>query len=53
MTHDALIAALDELEVSELTGDQLDRLAGVVDRLQGHIDQEYMDRDTGDDNAED
>jgi nitrogen-specific signal transduction histidine kinase len=42
---DALLKALDELEVSELTGAQLDRLAEIVDRLQVHIDQEYSDRD--------
>lgn len=53
LERDAFLEALDALEVSELTGAQLDRLAEILDKLQSHVDQEYMDRDTGDDNAED
>lgn len=53
LERDAFLEALDALEVSELTDAQLNRLADILDKLQSHVDQEYMDRDTGDDNAED
>ncbi len=45
MTHEALLDALDELNVSDLTEAHLSRLADIVERLQLHIEQEFMDRD--------
>lgn len=45
LERDAFLEALDALEVSELTDAQLDRLSEIVERLQNHIEQEYMDRD--------
>lgn len=53
LEQDGFLDALNELDVSALTDEQLRRLADIVDGLQTCIEQEFMDRDTGDDNAED
>lgn len=45
MSTDELLNALDELDVSRLSDDQLARLAQIVDALAVEIDQEYMLRD--------
>jgi ribosome assembly protein YihI (activator of Der GTPase) len=42
----ALLDALDKLEIGRFSDDQLDRLAQIVDALAVEIDQEYMRRDT-------
>ena len=42
---DALLDAMDDLNVSHLSDDQLARLAQIVDALAMEIEQEYMDRD--------
>lgn len=53
LEQDGFLDALNDLDVSALTDEQLRRLADIVDGLQTCIEQEFMDRDTGDDNAED
>lgn len=53
LEQDGFLDALNEFDVSALTDEQLRRLADIVDGLQTCIEQEFMDRDTGDDNAED
>lgn len=42
---DALLKALDELEVSALSDEQLRTLADIVDGLQTCIEHEFMERD--------
>ena len=44
LSTDALLDALDDLNVSRLSDDQLARLAQIVDALTVEIEQEYMDR---------
>ena len=41
----ALLDAMDDLNVSRLSDDQLDRLAQIVDALALEIEQEYVRRD--------
>lgn len=43
--RDALLNALDDLDVSQLSDEQLDRLAQIVDALALEIEQEYVRRD--------
>ena len=43
--RDALLDAMDDLNVSHMSDDQLARLAQIVDALTVEIEQEYMDRD--------
>ena len=53
LESDAFLEAMNKFDVSALSDEQLRRLADIVDGLQTCIEQEFMDRDTGDDNAED
>lgn len=45
LSLDVLLDALDDLDVSRLSDDQLARLAQIVDALAVEIDQEAMERD--------
>lgn len=45
LTTDAVLDALDDLNVRGLSDDQLARLAQIVDALTMEIDQEYVRRD--------
>ncbi len=45
LEQDGFLDALNELDVSALTDEQLRRLADIVDGLQTCIEQEFMDRD--------
>ncbi len=45
LTTDALLDAMDDLNVNHMSDDQLARVAQIVDALAVEIDQEYMDRD--------
>lgn len=45
MIEDAVLDALDALEVSELTEAQLDRVYAIAERLVRHCEQEFADRD--------
>ena len=47
----ALLDALDDLDASRLSDEQLDRLAQIVEALAIEIDQEYMRRDTGEESV--
>lgn len=49
LTTDAVLDAMDDMDVSRLSDDQLARLAQIVDALAVEIEQEYMDRDDPDD----
>ena len=45
MNTDAILDALDDLDVGRLTDDQLARLAQVIEALAVEVDQEYFRRD--------
>ncbi len=45
LEQDGFLDALNDLDVSALTDEQLRRLADIVDGLQTCIEQEFMDRD--------
>ena len=45
LEQDGFLDALNEIDVSALTDEQLRRLADIVDGLQTCIEQEFMDRD--------
>lgn len=45
LEQDGFLDALNDLDVSALTDEQLRRLADIVDGLQTCIEQEFMERD--------